>query len=134
MTIILSFCFQLAKLFWDIGGILGLWLGCSVLSIMELLELGLDALILLCYKITKKKYWALPVKSRNTANKEKSFDDISKEDNIVGQRTNKKVKISKDGKLTYTYNGQIGKGFNNSEARQRKLALPGHLLAGSELW
>ena len=56
---------QLAKLFWDFGGILGLWLGCSVLSIVELIELALDALVLLCCKLTHRNHTVLPSNSQN---------------------------------------------------------------------
>lgn len=59
--------FQLTKLFSDIGGILGLWIGCSVLSIAELLELLMDLIVLLVYKVTKKPYWGQPSKQRPQA-------------------------------------------------------------------
>ena len=54
-------------MFWDIGGILGLWLGCSVLSIVELLELILDSLVLLCYKIKNSKQNVLECSLQQTS-------------------------------------------------------------------
>ena len=60
------FAFQLAKLFWDIGGTLGLWLGCSVFSIVEIIELALDAFVLFCCKRTKRQHKVQPCTSNST--------------------------------------------------------------------
>ncbi len=39
----------------DLGGILGLYIGFSVLTILELFELGLDLIVLLCMKMCHGK-------------------------------------------------------------------------------
>ena len=46
---------------------MGLWLGCSVLSIVELLELILDSLVLLCCKFRKRKPKVLEHSSQHTS-------------------------------------------------------------------
>lgn len=46
---------QLIRYLSDVAAILGLWLGCSILSLMEFVEFGLDAMVLLVQKITSKQ-------------------------------------------------------------------------------
>lgn len=46
----------MTKLFWDVGGILGLWIGCSLITILEIIELGADLFLLFLHKKLKKQY------------------------------------------------------------------------------
>ncbi len=50
-----SVYFQIEALMGDLGGILGLYIGFSVLTILELFELGTDLLVLLCMKMVHSK-------------------------------------------------------------------------------
>lgn len=50
--------FQLSRLFADFAGLTGLWLGFSVFTFLEIVELGLDFIILCVYRLIKAPYWA----------------------------------------------------------------------------
>ena len=76
---------QLTKLFSDIGGIIGLWIGCSVFSLIEFLELGLDLIVLAIYKASKKKYWGRS-KQRISSAKSRSINP-SASGNVLGTMT-----------------------------------------------
>ena len=45
---------------------MGLWLGCSVFSIVEIIELALDAFVLFCCKLTKRQHKVQPYTSNST--------------------------------------------------------------------
>ena len=53
------FIFQEANLFSHIGGILGLWLGFSVFSIIEFAEFATDLIIVSCMWLIKGRHWRL---------------------------------------------------------------------------
>ena len=77
--------FQLAKLFWDIGGALGLFLGCSALSIIELIELAMDSMVILCHKLTRKNKPKI-IRNNKVFNRRSSkyaiFDETSSEEDL----------------------------------------------------
>ena len=48
------FCFQEGAFLSDIGGVIGLWIGCSILSLFEFLEFFMDLTVLLALKCSKR--------------------------------------------------------------------------------
>ena len=52
---VLCFRFQWPNFASDIGGILGLWLGLSILSAFEFFELASDFVVFLCIKCSRRK-------------------------------------------------------------------------------
>ena len=47
--------FQDGQFLADIGGSIGLWLGVSVIAILEVMELVADVLVLSCFKCSKQR-------------------------------------------------------------------------------
>lgn len=44
-------CLQTSQFASDVGGTIGLWVGCSVLSILEFVEFFIDVFVLLCVRL-----------------------------------------------------------------------------------
>lgn len=55
------------QLFIDIGGIIGLLAGLSILGLLEIVELCMDYMTLLIYVCTKKPYWGEPRKRKTSS-------------------------------------------------------------------